>query len=133
MEPFIDTLLTLSAVSLARAIRTKQASSKEVVTAFLDRIHAVNPALNAIVQLAPERALSEATAADRHIALGRVTGPLHGVPFTAKDVFDTEGIVTAGSPSQLSPLFSYPERTGGLSERQIVVEPVDVAQLVVSE
>ena len=109
VEPFIDTLLTLSAVSLARAIRTKQASSKEVVTAFLDRIHAVNPALNAIVQLAPERALSEATAADRHIALGRVTGPLHGVPFTAKDVFDTEGIVTAV----------------GLSERASYVPPAD--------
>jgi amidase len=66
----------------------------EVVQSFLERIEQVNPALNAVVTLAAESALEEARAADRSIARGTVGGPLHGVPFTAKDVFETAGVET---------------------------------------
>jgi amidase len=90
----MDDFLFGSATALARAIRTKEVSAVEAATAHLARIEAVNPALNAVVQLAPERALAEAAAADRALARGADLGPLHGLPITLKDSLDTEGIVT---------------------------------------
>lgn len=91
-----DALLYGSAVALARAIRGKQVSVTEVVEAHLQRIEAVNPALNAVVQLAAERALDEARAADRALVTGANLGPLHGVPMTIKDSLDTAGVITTG-------------------------------------
>jgi amidase len=88
-------LTSASALDLAAAIRGGKVSSKQVVTAYLHRIEAVNPRLNAIVQLAAERSLEEARQADAALARGKVLGPLHGVPFTAKDVFETAGIICA--------------------------------------
>ena len=85
-----------SAAALARAIREREVSSVEVVQAHLDRIEAVNPALNAVVALCAERALSEARDADDAIARGDALGPLHGVPMTVKDSHDTEGVVSTG-------------------------------------
>lgn len=85
-----------STAALAHAIRTKQVSSEEVITAHLARIEAVNPKLNAVVQLAAERALAEARAADSALARGESGGPLHGVPMTIKDSFDTAGVVSTG-------------------------------------
>lgn len=91
----MDALLDSSAVAIARAIRSRDASSHEVTLAFLERIRERNPAVNAAVQIAYERALAEAAQVDAALARGEATGPFLGVPFTAKDVFDTEGIVTA--------------------------------------
>ncbi|GAA1183434.1 amidase [Pseudonocardia alaniniphila] len=66
--------------------------------AHLDRIEATDPELNAIVTLA-DGALDAARAADEKLAAGAEVGPLHGVPFTAKDSFDTAGVLTQrGSP-----------------------------------
>jgi Asp-tRNA(Asn)/Glu-tRNA(Gln) amidotransferase A subunit family amidase len=80
---------------LARAIRTKQVSSLEVVRAHLEHIHTVNPRLNAVVFATGESALKQARAADRKNSKRKpVIGPLHGVPFTAKDIFDTAGLPT---------------------------------------
>ena len=90
----MDDVLFGSATALARAIRDREISAVEAVTAHLDRIEAVNPALNAVVQLASERALEEAEAADRALAAGGDLGPLHGLPITLKDSLDTAGIVT---------------------------------------
>jgi len=80
---------------LARKIREKELSSLEVVRAHLEHIHTVNPRLNAVVFATAESAVKEARAADRR-ARGRkaVLGPLHGVPFTAKDIFNTAGLPT---------------------------------------
>lgn len=89
-----DELWKLGAVDLAAAIRSKQASSREVVSAHLDRIAAVNPSLNAITVTLAESALSAADAADAVLASGAQVGPLHGVPFTSK-----ENIDVAGSPT----------------------------------
>ncbi|MGW4488518.1 amidase [Amycolatopsis sp. NPDC004368] len=86
------------ATALAELIRTRKASSVEVVQAHLDRIEATNPKVNAIVALA-EGALKAAKAADEELSSGVAVGPLHGVPFTAKDSFDTAGVLTQrGSP-----------------------------------
>lgn len=83
-----------TARELAGAIRCRELSAREVVGWHLDRIAAVNPRINAIVSLVPERALAEADAADRRAAAGEPLGPLHGLPIAIKDLEDTEGIVT---------------------------------------
>ena len=94
----MDELIYASAKSIAQAIRDKQVSAVEVVEAHLERIEEVNPKLNAVVQLASERALDEAREADAALARGESKGPLHGVPMTIKDSLETAGIVsTAGT------------------------------------
>ena len=92
----MEDLTFRSAKSIARAIRDKSVSVSEVVEAHLRRIEEVNPVINAVVQLAPERARAEARELDDALARGEVRGPLHGVPITMKDSFDTEGIVSTG-------------------------------------
>jgi amidase len=64
--------------------------------AHLAQIERVNPRVNAIVTLLPERALEAARAADAALARGEIKGPLHGVPMTIKDSLDTAGIVSTG-------------------------------------
>lgn len=84
----------LTASDLARALRAGQRSALEVVESQLDRIEKLNPALNAIVTLDAANARSRARDADRALAAGQVWGPLHGVPITLKDSFDTAGLRT---------------------------------------
>lgn len=91
----MDEVTRASATALAEAIRSKRLLSEEVVAACLRRIEQVNPAVNAVVQVAAERARAEARDADAALARGELRGPFHGVPFTVKDVFDTAGLVTA--------------------------------------
>jgi amidase len=99
----MDELLYASATSLAQAIREKRASSYEVVEAYIHRIEAVNPQLNAVVQLAADTALTQAREADSALARGEIKGPLHGVPITIKDSFDTREIIsTAGTRGRAS-------------------------------
>ncbi len=90
-----DPLWSLSAHEIARLVRERGVPAVEVVTAHLERIKAVNPRLNAVVQLDVDRALEAASAADRRLAAGHPARPLEGVPFTAKDNLETAGIVTA--------------------------------------
>lgn len=89
-------LLSKSATQIAQMIRDKEVSSVDVVKACYARIDAVNPKINAVVTLCRERALAEAQLADEALAAGKVLGPLHGVPFTIKDSFDTEGVLSTG-------------------------------------
>src|SRR5437879_4174026 len=99
----MDELLYTSATSLAQAIREKLVSSYEVVETCIHRIEAVNPKLNAVVQLVADVALAQARKADAALARGELQGPLHGVPITIKDSFDTRGIIsTAGTKGRAS-------------------------------
>jgi amidase len=75
-------------------IAARQVTASEVVKAHLAWIDSVNKEINAVVQLAPD-AVERARDADRHLTSGGPAGALHGVPFTAKDVIDTAGVVTA--------------------------------------
>ena len=81
-----------SAIELAASIAGRDISATEVVESHLERIAEVNPSLNAVVTLAADRALAEAKHADAKVRSGAPCGALHGVPFTVKDSFDTEGI-----------------------------------------
>ncbi len=88
------------AQTTAAAIRRKQVSCLEVVQAALARLHAVNPALNAVVDVMEHEALEAAARADADLAAGRVRGALHGVPVTVKINVDTAGRpTTIGVPA----------------------------------
>lgn len=97
-----DEILTWPVSRIAREIRARRVSSEEVVGSFLDRIGTVNPELNAVVELQPDAALERAREADRAIASGAEPGPLHGVPMTVKDSFDTAELVTTGGTTGLA-------------------------------
>jgi amidase len=92
----MDKLIYPSTTTLAKAIRAKEVSSEEVVRACIERVRAVNPRLNAVVQLPTEQALAQAREADRALARGELRGPLHGVPFTVKDAIETAGVISTG-------------------------------------
>jgi amidase len=85
---------------LARRIRAREMSAREVMKAHLDRIARVNPRINAIVaKLDDDRCLALADEADRRLAKGESVGPLHGLPFAFKDLEDAVGFpCTRGSP-----------------------------------
>ncbi|MGO9228215.1 MAG: amidase [Bryobacteraceae bacterium] len=87
-------LTAYSATEQARLIRGRRVSSRELVTAHLDRIAAVNPKINAAVQVLADSALAAAAVADA----SEPRGPLHGVPFSIKDSLELAGTVaTAGT------------------------------------
>src|SRR5438132_2766514 len=89
---------------LAAAIRAGHVSATEVLEAHLAQIDTHNPALNAIVTMDAERAYERAREADKALARGLVSVPLHGVPFTLKDAHATAGMrTTTGFP----PLADY--------------------------
>lgn len=92
----MDKLLSRSVAHLARAIESGEISSREIVSAFLDRIETVNPKLNAVALRDREAVLRDAEDADRALAHGMIKGPLHGVPMTIKDNLDTAGVVSTG-------------------------------------
>jgi amidase len=89
----------LTASQAARALRSGEITSSDLVREQLSFIAAHNPALNAIVTLDAEGALQQAKAADAARQRGEPAGPLHGVPITIKDSFETAGMrTTAGFP-----------------------------------
>lgn len=88
----------LTAAEAAAAIRAKQLSPADLVRSLLDRITALEPRLHAWAYVAGEQAMSEARAAERAARQGAARSPVFGVPYGAKDIFDTAGIPTeAGS------------------------------------
>jgi amidase len=92
-------IVSCSAIELARLIRARELSAREVMAAHLSRIEQVNPQLNAIITLEPERAMQRAQDADDRFARDGVAGPLHGLPIAHKDLQATAGIrTTLGSP-----------------------------------
>jgi amidase len=92
----------LRAVDMARLIREKKLSAREVMQAHLKQIGRLNSKVNAIVTLvAEEQLMTQAAAADESLAKGKLLGPLHGMPVGVKDLHETAGIrTTFGSPLQ---------------------------------
>jgi len=93
-ESTATALHELTATQAARLIRDRQLSSVELVQALLDRAREVDPRVRAWAMLDPERALAAAREAE---AASGTLGTLHGVPFGAKDIFDSAGLVTAAA------------------------------------
>ena len=83
---------------IAARIRSRDISAVAVAQATLDRIAAHNPNVNAFTTVTGQRALAEAARVDAAIAAGKNPGPLAGVPYAVKNLFDVQGVVTlAGS------------------------------------
>lgn len=88
-------LSDLTASELADGLRRRSFSCRELMQATLERIHALNPVFNTIVNLAPdEKLLADAEAADAELARGNVRGWLHGIPMAVKDFADVVGFPT---------------------------------------
>ena len=83
-------MINASLKDLAAALGAKQISSVELTQLFLDRIHRLNPDINAYITLDADRSLAQAAAADVRIAQGNA-GPLTGIPFAQKDIFCAKG------------------------------------------
>jgi aspartyl-tRNA(Asn)/glutamyl-tRNA(Gln) amidotransferase subunit A len=83
-----------SATELARLVRTKALSPVELMQAVLDRIARLNPVVNAFCTLTPEAAMADARAAEQAVMTGGRLGPLHGLPFSIKDLALTKGVRT---------------------------------------
>ncbi|HEX4663134.1 MAG TPA: amidase, partial [Terriglobales bacterium] len=79
---------------LARWIERRQLSSERLTQLYLSRLQTFNTQLRCVITLVPDSALKQARQADQEIASGKYRGPLHGIPWGAKDLLDTAGIPT---------------------------------------
>jgi amidase len=93
-------LATATTVQLIRALERREVSSVELLEGMLANIERMNPAVNAVVAMDLERARAEAAAADNSRAAGEKCGPLHGLPMTIKDCYETLDLVTAAGDPQ---------------------------------
>ncbi len=90
----LEQLAFAPVTQLAALIRTRQVSSIDLTEMYLRRLKRYNPALRCVVTLTEELALTQARRADAELAAGRYRGPLHGIPWGAKDLLATRGIRT---------------------------------------
>ena len=84
----------LSILDAAKALRAGTTTSVALTEAALARIAVTDPKVNAFITVTPERARADAVRADAERAGGKALGPLHGVPYALKDIYDTAGIRT---------------------------------------
>jgi Asp-tRNA(Asn)/Glu-tRNA(Gln) amidotransferase A subunit family amidase len=93
--PASDEDIAFSTVTqLSRWIETRKLTSERLTRIYLKRLKEFQPKLNCVITLTEEHALKQAKAADAEIAAGKYRGPLHGIPWGAKDLLDTAGIAT---------------------------------------
>ena len=93
--PSNDADITFAPVhQLSRWIETRQLTSERLTRIYIDRIERFNPQLRCVITLTRDHALEQARRADAEIASGHYRGPLHGIPWGAKDLLDTANIAT---------------------------------------
>jgi Asp-tRNA(Asn)/Glu-tRNA(Gln) amidotransferase A subunit family amidase len=93
---------------LAELVRTRQVTSLELTEMYLTRLHRYNAKLNYVVTFLDDYGRAEARRADAEIAAGRYKGPLHGIPWGAKDIISVKGFKTTwGSPAFKEQVFDY--------------------------
>jgi Asp-tRNA(Asn)/Glu-tRNA(Gln) amidotransferase A subunit family amidase len=93
---------------LAELLRTRQVTSVELTGMYLARLHRYNAKLNNVVTFLDDLAMAEAQRADAEISAGRYKGPLHGIPWGAKDIISVKGYKTTwGSPAFKEQSFDY--------------------------
>jgi Asp-tRNA(Asn)/Glu-tRNA(Gln) amidotransferase A subunit family amidase len=104
----LEELAFLPVTALAPLVQRKDVSSVELTKMYLDRLKKYGPKLNCVVTLTEELALAQAAQADKEIRAGRYKGPLHGIPWGAKDLFATKGILTTwGAGPFQNQVFEY--------------------------
>ena len=91
-----DPLHFLTIAEAASLIAAHKLSPVEYVDALFSRIDALDPQVNAFITKTADLARTQARAAEKEISNGKYRGPLHGIPFGLKDIFDTAGILTSG-------------------------------------
>ena len=89
-----DEVHFLSIGEASRLIEEKKLSPVEYVDALLARIESLNPILDAFLLVTGDQARAAAKQAETEIAAGRYKGPLHGIPFALKDIYETKDILT---------------------------------------
>ncbi|MEP6757078.1 MAG: amidase [Chthonomonadales bacterium] len=105
---FPESLAFASLVDLSRLIRDQKITSTELTKMYLDRLKKFSPMLLNVVTLTEELALTQAARADKEIAAGKYRGPLHGIPWGAKDLLATKGIrTTYGAKPYENQVFDY--------------------------
>jgi len=108
---------TASITSVSELIRKKEISPVEVIDVFLQRIGAVQKRINAFITVLDREAREAAKRAEEEIAKGYYRGPLHGIPFAAKDLFFTAGVKTTCGSRILGDF--VPEENGTVISRLI--------------
>ncbi len=111
----IEALSALSAQAAREAIETGALSPVELVRASIAAIERVDPAVNAMVVRADERALREAVQAEAAVRNGDALGPLHGLPVAIKDIQATAGIATTFGSAEFE--HNVPEEDAGIVAR----------------
>ncbi|MEK7387887.1 MAG: amidase [candidate division NC10 bacterium] len=91
-----------SMAELGRMVATKEVSPVEVVRAHLDRVAALDAKLKSFITVCGDQALEAARAAEAELVVGRSAGPLHGVPYGPKDLYNTKGVRTTGGSKILA-------------------------------
>ncbi len=92
----------LTIAEVGRLLRGRKLSSVELTRAAWNRIDALNPEINAFITMLREESLDDAREADRRLESGERVGPLHGVPVSVKDLFDTKGVLTTAGTKAFS-------------------------------
>jgi len=93
--PANDNDIAFAPISLlSQWIKLRQITSERLTNIYLKRLETFDPKLHCVITLTRDHALQQARAADREIAAGKYRGPLHGIPWGAKDLLDTAGILT---------------------------------------
>ena len=103
-----EEIFYLSVSELAKRIESKKLSPVELAQAYLDRSQKLGPRFNAYARLTPEIALEQAKAAEKEIQRGHYRGPLHGIPYAAKDLLAVKGLPTTwGAKPYANQVFDY--------------------------
>jgi aspartyl-tRNA(Asn)/glutamyl-tRNA(Gln) amidotransferase subunit A len=103
-----EEILYLPVSELSKRIESKKLSPVELTKAYLDRSERLGPRLNAYAKLTPDLALEQAAAAEKEIGHGHYRGPLHGIPYAAKDLLVVKGVpCTWGAKPYAQQVFDY--------------------------
>ncbi len=114
-------------VALSGWIRTRKLTSERLTEIYLERLKRHNGQLNCVITLTEDHALTQARAADAEIAAGHYRGPLHGIPWGAKDLLDTAGIPTTWGAEPFRN--RVPEKDGAVTAKLNAAGAVLVAKL----
>lgn len=118
----LESLAFAPLTQLADLVRRRQVTSTALTTMYLDRLERLDPRLLCVTTLTRDRALAQARAADAEIAAGRYKGPLHGIPWGAKDLLAVKGHATTWGAA--------PYREQMLEQDATVVQRLDAAGAV---